>query len=417
MKLTRRRFLRVLGTLVALPQLEAFSTEQPTRRFLLFFGPNGAVMDAWTPVDTGPGFALSPSLQPLAAVRDQVAVISGLDNVPGPPIHTFRTRSMLAERLPDGPYGKRFGRTLDQLVAPHLAGGGTIPSMQLASEGATACGTTDCSNLYTVSWSDEFTSLPRDIHPRAVFDRLFSDGTADASEAARQLRLRRQRSVLDAVLGDVSQLQGQLGAADRAVLDRYLSGVRELERQLEAPVPAAGSCTVGPVLPPTTEVEALTDQMLDLITLALECDRTRVITYMVASAESYRPLSFLGLPSDHHTVSHFDPGSHEAITTWQVSRFAALVARLRGVVQPDGRTLLEDTTMMYASGLSDATTHDHESLPILLAGGGAPQLGQHVRLPAGTQLAGLALSVAQALGVEAPSFGLDGLTPALDLRS
>lgn len=411
MKLSRRHLLQGMGAAIALPALEAHGGSASTRRLVVLFGPNGMVPTAWHPTDSGTAYTLSPSLTPLAPVRDDVLVLSNLDNVPGPPIHTFRTRSLLSERLPDGTYGARFGRTVDQLIADHIRDPAQIHSLQVTSEGATACGTLECAQLYATSWTDEFVPASRLVHPRALFERLF--GSVDADAASRARRIRQDRSVLDAVLEDGNRLHTQLGQEDRSRLDAWFTAIREVEAQLDAPVTTSASCSQGPELEDTVEVDALVEQMLDLVTLAMQCDRTRVLTYMIGAAESYRPLSFLGLPGDHHTASHFVPASHEAITTWQVSKYASLVSRMATHIQPNGRRLLDDTSILYVSGISDAVAHAPDNLPVLLAGGGVT--GEHRVLAEGTPFAGFSLALAQSFGVPVTRFGLDGISPALTL--
>jgi hypothetical protein len=423
MSVSRRQLLRGVGACVALPVLPSLYTRQARatvppepQRLVQFFAPNGVPVPHWTPVDTGPAYTLSPALAPLAAVRDDVLVLSGLDNVPGEANHTFRTRSLFSERLPDGAYGPRFGATLDQVLAPTLAGTTRFPTLPLGSEPATACGTAQCAWLYNLSWQSETLPVTKDISPRSVFERMFGPAVVE-TDAGRARRERLDRSVLDAVLVDMHALEARLNPTDRALLDQYLSGVRSLERRLEAGPPTTASCEGGPPPPVSFDPDEAVLQMIELIVLALQCDLTRVVSYMIGAAESYRPLTFLGHNTDHHSASHNLPLAHLAATAWCVQRFATLVQRLADTPCPDGSRLLDHTFVLYASGLSSGTTHDPTNLPVLLGGRGGvqPPTGQHLALPAGTPFANLGVSLLRAYGVLAVRFGEQSTGSALDL--
>lgn len=421
---SRRHLLRGLGACITLPLLPSLlprsaraTVSAEPKRLIVFFAPNGAPMDHWRPVDAGPTYTLPRALQGLAPVCDDVLVLSGLDNVPGPPNHTFRTRALFAERLPDGAYGTRFGATLDQLLAPTLAGSTRFPTLPLGSEPSTACGSAQCTWLYNVSWQSETVPVTKDISPRSVFERLFGAPTPVESEQARARRNRLERSVLDAVLGDVNDLQSRLSTDDRLTLDQYLSGIRGLERRLEQGPVEATTCDGGTSPIATWDPDEAVRQMIELIVLALDCDLTRVVSYMIGAAESYRPLSFLGHNTDHHSASHHDPVAHLAATTWCVDRYATLVQRLADTPRPDGSRLLDHTFVVYASGLSTAPTHEHEGLPVLLAGRGgvSPPPGQHLALPTGTPFANLCVSLLQAYGVPTSRYGEQSTGSALSL--
>ena len=220
--------------------------------------------------------------------------------------------------------------------------------------------------------------------------------------------------MLDAVRDDADRLKSTLGTADQQRLDAYFTGVRELELRLDQAPPTSASCSEGPVLRSTVSTELLVDQMIDLIVLTLACDRTRVLTWMLGSGESYRSLDFLGLSMTHHAASHNNPDQYTQMTTWSVGKYASLVQRLHAEIQPNGRTLLDDTFVVMASGMSEGTEHLHDNVPLLIGGrgGGAPQLGRHVVLPTGSPLAGVALALLQAYGAPQTTFGLDGTAAA-----
>jgi hypothetical protein len=424
--LSRRTLLRGAGAAIALPLLDAMlpgrggraSAPSPTPRLVVSYLPNGAWMDAWTPRGVGAGWIAGPSTAPLDAVRADVALVGGAENAPVAGLHAERVRTLLSEVFGELPSAARFGRSFDRVAAEVLAGDSAFPSLALTSEGVTTCsGPSHCDWLGMVSWDGEGQPVVPDRVASDVFRRLFGDGAAESiSAVARRQRL--GRSVLDAVLADADDLARTLGAADRARVDEHLTGIREVERRLFLPPPDAAQC--GAVAPgdPVGSDEHVRG-MYDLIRLALACDRTRVVSYMLGAGESYRSLAFLGHPIAHHSASHTDPVAHEAAVTWAVGRFASFVASLGATLQADGSRLLDDTVCVFVSDMSAGLTHDTQDVPLVLAGGqrvvGLPW-GEHVALPARTPLSEVWLALLQALGHGGARFGDLGLAPAADWR-
>jgi hypothetical protein len=385
---TRRRFLRGAGALIALPALESLmptaEAGAPTtpRRYVSVFGPNGIRPETWYPSETGRGFTLPPAMTPLAPMRDECLVLTGIDAAQAGGTHEQMTRALLTERLTDAIGGYQdYGTSVDQRIADHLADPAQIHSLLVSSEASSGCAGSDCAWLYTTSWRGDRASS-RLVHSRALFERLFGTPGQDADERLR--RLHERRSILDTVGGDAYELQRVLGREDRPRLERYLTAIREVEQQLVAVRPGEGTCSDGPPLRQGLALDAEVDQLIELIVLALSCDRTRVLNWVIGSAESYRALDFLGFTGDHHSSSHFYPDLHDAILRWQLGKYVRLVSRLADEVQPGGRRLLDDTFVLYACGLSDSVNHLGSDLPLVLAGGGSPLRGQHLALPSGT---------------------------------
>ncbi len=408
--LSRRTLLRGAGAAVALPLLDAMlprsarAVDAAPRHILLWFTPNGYPEDRWHPTTTGPLWTETPSLAPLRAHRPDLTVLRGVHNVPGAPTHELRCRSLVSERLPDGPYGLRFGASLDHRLAALVGPDLPFPTLPLASEGATACASGSCHWLYHLSWTSELQSEPALVHPRVVMQRLFGTPDAAGDEAAAR-RYARRASVLDAVLDDASALRATLGGEDRARVDAWLDAVRAVERRLQAPAHPDPTCAAGALLPQPADATDHVEQMLDLATLALTCGQTRVVTYMLGVAESYRGLAFLGLPGDHHSASHFDPTTHEAVCAWASARFAGLLDRLAAHTLPTGRRLLDDTLVLHLSEIGTGATHTHQHLPVLVAGGGQ---GGDARDLGGVPLARLLVDVLAWAGEPAATFGREG---------
>jgi hypothetical protein len=251
-----------------------------------------------------------------------------------------------------------------------------------------------------------------------------------------EARRRRRLSVLDSVRQDATQLQSRLGQQDRRRMDEYLTSVRELEQRVQQT--RVLQCTAGtrPVQP--TDVSQQVRLLLDMTVLAFQCDLTRVATFMYGEAVDDSSYNFLSIPDargnpipvsqGHHTLSHdITPGSqnqrmYSAICKWEVEQFAYLLSKLKAVQEPDG-TLLDNSVVLFASGMGDSKLHDTLNLPVLLAGRGGGKLrpGRHIVYKnysdstPGIPISRLFLSMLGTVGVGATSFGMDGTSPLTDL--
>lgn len=430
--ISRRTVLRGLGVALALPWLERMSaraTASSPRRLIVWHVPNGMPMHAWTPGGDGLAWTASPVLAPLDAWRDQVSILSGLDNADVPVIepHHARALGLLSGRrtLPWEAEDPAAWRTVDQLAADALSGTTAIRSLELGGEAATPCGEAaagqvpSCAGYHTISWDGAQRPLPREVTPRRVFERLVGRPMA-ADLAARQ----RARDVLvvDAVREDAGRLRGQLGRADQSRLDQYLTGIDEVERRLQALPPApdgvcgteAAALEASGLLDAPLDRTGQVDLMNELIVLALQCDRTRVVSYMLGNERSARAHPQIGISGGHHDLSHHSnvPVRLDALVSigrWEVERFAGLLERLDAVQEPDG-TLLHQSAVLLCGAMSDPDRHDRRDLPVVLAGraGGALTPAGHLRLAEGTPLANLHLTVLRRLGVDIDRVGEEG---------
>lgn len=435
--LSRRTFLQGAGTLVALPLLEAMipstaRAQRPIpRRFIGYFVPCGIHMAAFTPMAEGAEFALTPILEPLAAHRSNVMVLSGLANLPGRPDgagdHAGGTGSFLTGRhcFKTESENIKNGVSVDQVMARSAMGQATrLSSLVIGTEGGSSVGGCDsgysCAYSRNISWAGEATPVGKEVNPRSVFDRLFagSDPTANAV----QLEKRRlyKKSILDFVSEDATRLQSKLAQTDRAKLDEYLTGVRELERQLtQAPVAQLCDVPAAPMHP--MNVELAVRHMTDLMVLALQCDQTRVVSFMLGNGGSNRPFPFLNIGEGHHELSHHQDNAEnhrklQVINTWEVGELARLLDRLKAVPEGDG-TLLDSTLVFWSSEIEDGNAHRHTNLPIVLAGGARIGLrpGRHVVYRNREPISNLFTTFLETMGIEAATFGDDGTGPLAGL--
>jgi hypothetical protein len=423
-ELSRRAFLGGAGVMVSLPFLEAMIPRAQAlgsataKRLLVFYVPNGIHMPAWTPSTTGPGFDLKPILQPLEPFKEQLLVVSGLANVPGQPDgfgdHAAGGGAFLTcTQVNKSETEITNGTSMDQVLAEHVGDQTVIPSLQLGLEGGGNTGNCDsgyaCAYVRNISWVGN-TPLSKITSPTTAFDLMFAGFDPGATTQELALRKANRLSVLDRTLAQANALDAKLGHSDRIKLDQYLDSVRELELKVEAEE-SAPSCDAGASPGEPEDVTSRARVMCDLMVKAFECDRTRIISFMLANAASLRTFGFLGYPNGHHLYSHHanDPANFaaiQAINIWEMEQLAYLLGRMASVTEVDGSTLLDNSIVYCSSEVEDGNAHYHFNLPVVVAGrgGGSIQSGRHV-IHDGVPLANLYLSMLQGLGADVDEFG------------
>ena len=421
--LPRRTVLRGLGTAMALPMLDAMvpalsgisgRAAEPVRRLGWVYCPNGMAMDAWMPA-AKESLELSTTLSPLAPYRDQTVVVSGLAQGQAEALgdgngeHTRATATWLNGIHPRETEGAdvRGGKTADQIAADQLGRTTQLSSLELAIDQDFLVGSCDngysCIYMNTIAWRDETTPLPMQNNPRVVFERLFGDG---GSTADRQSEFRKDRSILDAITGDLARLQREVGAGDQARVTQYLDAVRAIERriQLSEQKDTELPDLERPVGIPESYREHV-ELMFNLTALAYQVDMTRVFTFMLGRELNGRAYPEIGIPDSHHGLSHHRYDLEKLaqlakINTYHVSLFTHFLDELANTPDGDG-SLLDHSLLMYGASLSDSNKHSHFDLPLLLVGGGAGQLkgGRHLQYPRDTPMTNLLVSQLDKAGV------------------
>jgi hypothetical protein len=427
-----------MGAVVALPLLEAMlparaAGASPPLRLAFVYAPSGKHMADWTPRAEGAGFDLPPTLEPLRAVREDLLVLSGLSlrkadgNGDGPGDHARAMATFLTgcqARKTDGA-DLRAGVSVDQVAAAKVGQATRFASLEIGCEGGRNGGSCDhgysCAYQTNLSWRTPTTPTAKEVDPRLVFERLFGGG--GRGNEARSRRERDRRSVLDFVASDIRDLGGRLGAADRRKLDEYLTGVRELEQRIvrAQPVAEVGQARMGRPTGIPQDYQEHARLLSDLLVLAFRADLTRVATFVLANDGSNRSYREAGVADGHHDLSHHggDPAKQDQlkkINRFHVAQLGHLLGRLKGA-REGGGTLLDSCMVVYGSGISDGDRHNHDNLPILLAGkgGGTIRPGRHVRYPGGTPLTNLYLSLLDRAGVRLDAFGdSTGRLPSLE---
>jgi hypothetical protein len=433
----RRSFLRGLGTLVALPTLESFAagagaaprlattaSGMPLRAAFVGFA-NGSNYKRWLPEGEGRDYKLNETFAPIADMRDHFQVFTSLAHDSannwgdGPGDHARAGASFLTGCHAWKTLGAQLhlGVSVDQIAAQQLGHLTRIDSLQLGVESARLYGSCDtgypCAYQYNLSWASETLPLAPEPNPRAVFEKLFG-AAGDAARAA-SLKQRRaaRKSVLDFVREDYATMERKLGRNDRRKVDEYFAGVRAIERQIEKSeqFPAAEAPIATPAGIPADHAQHV-DLMYDLIALALQTDSTRIVSFAVAPEGSNRPFLELGISEGYHYLTHHGYNEEKIlkvakIERWYMERFARFVRKLESMQDADGTSVLANSMILYGSAIGDGNAHNHDELPVVLAGGGGGTLtpGRHVKLPQPTPMTNLYMAMLDRLGVAAERVG------------
>ena len=432
--LPRRTFLRGLGVAVALPLLDAMvpafaarSVDQVSAPCRLGFAyvPNGVVMENWTPLTAGSGFKIPSILEPLAASRQDWAILSGLTHNngralgDGPGDHARAAASYLTGVHPKKTNGAdiKNGISVDQVAALAIGDKTRFPSLELGTEHGRQTGNCDsgysCAYSNSISWRAEASPMPPEVNPRLVFERLFGKADQDNDPAAIAKRQRYQKSILDFVREDTQKMQSELGPTDRRKLDEYLHAVREIEKRIEH-----AEQNLKEIVPELDRPAGIPIDyaehvrlMFDLQVVAFQTDVTRITTFMFGREGSNRTYREIDVTGAHHGLTHHkgDPKKIEdvgKINRYHMEQFAYFIDRLRSTPDGDG-SLLDHSIIVYGSGLSDGNDHTHCDLPVLVAGRGCGKLhpGRHLRFPDETPMTNLYLSILDRVGVQPDSLG------------
>jgi hypothetical protein len=426
--LPRRTFLRGTGAALALPLLDAMvpsltaladtpANPARLRRLGFVYMPMGCDVTRWTPPSEDTLAELSPSLSPLAPVKENIAVISNLElRNAYPGTHATSNAAFLsaakAKRTESTDY--HLGTTVDQIAARQIGRDTQLPSLELSMDLLSVVG--QCDNGYAcvyqnnLSWSSPTTPLPAEAHPRIVFENLFGE---EESAAQRRDALNKRASLLDSIVEELNRLQNTLGPADRNRVDQYLASVRDVERRIQRAEAAANENPRPDLDRPLGVPAAYADHarlMFDLQLLALQGNITRVVTFQLARETSNRTYPEIGVSDPHHPLTHHgnDPekiAKVAKINQFHVSLFAEFLQKLKSTPE-GGKSLLDHALYLYGSGMGNPNVHDHVNLPIIVAGGAAGNMrgGRHIQYPEPTPLANLHLTLLDKVGVRLDSF-------------
>jgi hypothetical protein len=432
-QISRRTILKGLGAAIALPWLESMGplsawANDPApagnvvpNRMAFVYVPNGVHMPDWRPATEGALTTLPRTLEPLAEVRDSLTVLTGLTadkarpNGDGPGDHARAMAAFLTGCQPRKTDGAdiRAGISVDQAAAVRIGERTRLPSLEIGCDPSAMAGNCDsgysCVYSSTIAWRSATTPVPKLNNPRLVFDRLFGSG-ASTDRARRE---RDRRSVLDFVTEEARTLERHLSGSDHQRLDEYFASIREIEQRIEraAQLPEPPR----PDMPQPTGIPQNYREhirlLADLMVLAFQADITRVATFVFANEGSNRPYGLIGVSEGHHDLSHHGNDATKQSKIARINRFhieqhAYLLGKLQSIREGDG-TLLDHCMVAYGSGNSDGNRHNHDDLPVLLAGKGCGTIrsGRHLRYAQNTPLNNLWLSLLDRMDCNVASLG------------
>lgn len=388
--ISRRRILKGAAVVIGLPPLEAMFDSNgrlyaeplpgatnspgvavtPETRFVLWFNGNGIPERYWIPKDTGPNYEMTPCLAPLAPFRNDIHVITGLDDpaarLPGPGNDHHRSMSALMTGTSFTGHGAG-GPSIDQIVAAKIGGESRFRSLQIG-----VCQESFGESIQrNMTWSGRDRALPPEMIPHKLFDRIF--GVKDQSW------LNRKKSILDAVQEDAAGLKRILGKVDQAKLDEHLSSIRDMERAIATLPPAYAKVEEPDTGGDLKDWPRISKIQSDLLANALVTGQTRVASYMLTKCQGLSRFPWLGYTAArHHDYTHRDgkaPGADgpdgqrimRDICRWHVEEFAYLVAKLKATPEGDGN-LLDHTCLLFVHEHAEANDHKNNGLAAIVAG-------------------------------------------------
>jgi len=409
----RRTVLKGMGATLALPLLDAMipaSTAwaqtaggKTPKRFAFVGFPHGAIMDRWSPKETGTNFTVSDILKPLEPFRKHLTIVSGLRNKPAetPEPHGYIEQGWLTCVKPTefGKAAPDAGVSCDQIAARHVGQDTRLPSLELGVGGSAR-----------LAWRTPTQSLPQEANPRAVFQKLFGQGDTDKERA--QI-LSETGSILDRVQGQAQRLQASLGVSDRRVVSDYLDSVREIERRVQMAAKADNSELVIPDAPVGTPND-LTEYfklMFDLMSLAFQADITRVITISMDREASMRTYTNLSIAEGFHPLSHHGNNPEKMnklvqIQDYHAQVFAGFIKKLESTKEGSG-TVLDHSTILFGSNMSNSDRHNNDPLPSAILGhaNGKIKGGQHLKYPQDSRHADLLFTLLQRNDIPVKAIG------------
>ncbi|HIF34816.1 MAG: DUF1552 domain-containing protein [Pirellulaceae bacterium] len=429
-QIARRTFLRGVGLTMGLPLLDAMmgatahaaAASPPVRAAFVFF-PNGAIMPSWKPTGEGEQYELSETISVIERHRSDFNVLTSLaqDNGrakgDGAGDHARCSSTFLTGSHPVKTSGAdiKVGVSVDQMAAEKIGHLTKLPSLELGIENGRNAGSCDsgysCAYSNNVSWKNPSTPMAKEVNPRLAFERLF--GSRGDTKSAKERDFYR-KSILDYVQQDAVLLRQRLGKTDRRKMEEYFQSVRELEKRIAQSAVKPGRDLPADVESPTGVPDNLEEHiklMYDLMVLAFRTDTTRIASFMLGNAGSNRAYRMVGVDGGHHELSHHRDDEEKVeqlqkVDGFLIKQFGYFLDQLKAIPEGNGN-LLDQSIVLYGSGLSDANRHRHDDLPVILAGkaGGSIQTGRHLVMQSETPMNNLFLSILDRLGAEVESIG------------
>ena len=427
----RRTMLRGMGAALALPWMESLSTvaraasksSKAPVRMCFWYVPNGVHLPTWFPQREGTLVDLPETLRPLSFAREYLNCFHGLTHNTaltngdtegcghGQGAASFLTGAQ-AYKTQDA---VRVGISADQVYARHVGSETRFSSLELGCESARSGNAFGYSGTYKthISWRTPTSPAPYEMNPKVVFDRLFTKGSNSLTQATIADRDYYRRSMLDYVMDDASRIRTRVAKTDQRKLDQYLTGVREVERRIQQ---SSSLKLTGTDFPRPAGIPEDFDEhlrlMCDLMVLAFQTDSTRASSFMVTKEATDRNYPWLGFTDGHHELSHHAGVAEKnrklrEIDRYHIAILGYMIEKMMAVEEADGKSLLDNSMVLFGSGISDGDRHDHINLPVIVVGkgGGTLRAGQHLKCRPETPMSNLLLAMLKQAGVPVDQFG------------
>ncbi|MCM8535882.1 MAG: DUF1552 domain-containing protein [Lentisphaeraceae bacterium] len=421
----RRNFLKGAGVSLMLPQMASLAKDKkdpvnPVRMAFLHV-PNGMIMDKFRPKKYGTGYEITQTLEPLREFKKDFQLIDGLkhekagSNGDGAGPHaraqgTFLTGVQVLKSAKDA----RAGISVDQVAAKYKGNESYLPSLELAAGRGRVSGKCDsgysCLYQFALSWKDESVPMLPEYDPAQAFKRLFTYKDPNQKATKKLDERAKEKSVLDFMLDNSKSLQRRLGKEDTEKLDQYFSNLRELEKRIDKDKPIVTPDMMTREFVVQKDYREHLDTLLEVMVLAFQVDATRISTIILGDEGNARSFPEIGVKGGHHNLSHHrdDPkmvAAVEKIDLMNMQRLAYFMRRLKEV-KVDGKSLLDQSMIVYGGSISDGNKHLNTNLPIVLAGhgGGLINPGIHRKYD-DTPMSNLYVTMLQKFGCPVEKFG------------
>ena len=407
--MNRRSFLKGTGALMPLPFLNLMEASAQSKkapeipvRFVSLFKPNGVHPPSWN-INEGSekSFQMAPLMKPFAKHKNDLIILDNMGD------WGFSGHHNSARRFLCGDHRNTKSASIDQLIADKIGRGTAIKSLELTTEGIFT-NKPECSYI---SFDKNGKEIPRQSDPQIVFDQLFRSPLSNPRKQDEMV------SLLDRVNDDAKSLMRRAGREDKQVLDEYFTAVRETEvRMQNFKKKSSSKFDFASFQRPqaATNLDELTNSMLDILALALWTDSTRVSSFMLGNDNSRLIFDFLGVQEQHHYLSHFDRNFSEKnisnlmkINVWHMEKFNYLLDKMKSYRDHNG-SLLDHSIVHFGAGMAHSDNHTSKRIPTILAGqgGGLLKTGRYLRYAENQSISNLHLSLLQKFGVETVSYGL-----------
>lgn len=421
-RISRRSLLGAGAALIgsALLPRTAWADGIPPKRLVIVFSPCGTIYPSWAPTGSETSFVLSPILQPFAPFQDRMIVIDNM-NVEAArhgdgDDHMKGMGAMLTgvELLPGTvqggggtPAGFGGGISIDQQIANTIGTTTTYKSLELGAY-------VKASDVWSrMSYAGANQPLPPMEDPVKTYQRLFSGAAGTPAELARLLK--RRQSVLDQVQGSLKTLESNIGADDRARVQAHLESVQQIEKQLLSKTTSCIAPTLGPALDlnDANNYPAVGKLQMDMLVTALACDLTRVATMQFSRASSPASFPWFGFAESHHDLSHMSDGDAVSqnklvqINNFYASQVAYMLGKMDAVVEGNGKTMLDNSLVVWMNELSKGNIHGHDPTPIVIFGSarGTLKTNRYLKYSSSQLHQNLLVSLANAMDVPMTTFG------------